>query len=107
VPPVPEVVGRWGARPNPSESFLVIVTGQQGTTLQGTLTVQPEGGQSVTGMLVNSAIQGNTVILHAQIGSVLYNFTLTRSGDGRYLIGSWSTSNMGLLQPITFERLLI
>jgi len=105
-PPTPEMVGRWGAQPNPGESFMIIITGQDGHNLQGTLTVRSGDGQSVTGTLVNSTIRHGDVTLHAQIGSVMYNFMLTRTDDGQQLIGSWSTSQMGLLQPITFERLL-
>lgn len=105
-PPAPEVVGRWGAQPNPNESFLIIVTGQSGHNLQGTLTIRPKDGQSVTGTLVNSTFRHNDVTIHAQIGSEMYNFKLTPTGNGQRLIGSWSTSRMGLLQPITFGRLL-
>jgi len=106
VPPTPNLVGRWGGRPDPSESFIIIITGQQGNALQGTLTVQPAQGSPVTGMLFNSTIQGNTVTIHAQLGSETYNFMLTLSADGRHMTGSWSTARTGLLQPINFDRLV-
>ncbi len=106
VPPAPSLVGSWGGRPDPSQSFIIIITGQDGPNLQGTFTIRSEDGQSVTGMLVNSTIQDNNVTIHAQVGSEMYNFMLTLSANGRQLNGSWSMSRMGMLQPITFERLL-
>jgi len=107
LPPAPNLVGHWGGRPSPTESFIIIITGQPGNALQGTLTVQPEQGSSVTGMLFDSTIQGNNVTIHARIGSETYNFILTLSADRQHLTGHWSTARTGLLQPITFDRLAL
>lgn len=105
VPPTPNLVGGWGGRPNPTESFVIMITSQQGNNLQGTLTFRPAQGAAVTGPLFNSTIQGNNVTIHAQLGSETYNFILTLSADGRRMSGNWSTTRTGLLQPITFDRL--
>lgn len=105
VPPTPNLVGGWGGRPIPAESFIVTITSQQGNNLQGTLTFRPAQGAAVTGPLFNSTIQGNNVTIHAQLGSETYNFILTLSADGQHMSGSWSTMHTGLLQPITFDRL--
>jgi hypothetical protein len=98
-------VGRWGAD-SQGHRFILIITGQQGNNLQGTLQVTPPGGAPVTGMLVNSTIQGNNVTVHVQIGSAFHSFKLTLSADGRQLNGSWSDPNTGTLYPIAFGRLL-
>jgi hypothetical protein len=104
-PSTPSLVGRWGAD-SQGHRFILIITGQQGNNLQGTLQVTPPGGAPVTGMLVNSTIQGNNVTVHVQIGSAFHSFKLTLSADGRQLNGSWSDPNTGTLYPIAFGRLL-
>jgi hypothetical protein len=105
VPPTPNLVGGWGGRPNPAESFIITITSQQGNNLQGTLTFRPAQGSPVTGPPFNSTIQGTSVTINAQLGSDTYNFILALSADGQHLSGSWSTARTGLLQPITFDRL--
>jgi polar amino acid transport system substrate-binding protein len=107
VPP-PSAVGRWGADAGEGTSFTLMITNQDGGTLDGTLTVWP--GEEV-GYFSNSTIQDHNVTIHADIvipgGSPLtYNFMLTLSGDGQHMSGQWSRSDMGMLQPITFDRLL-
>jgi len=106
VPSMPNLVGGWGGRPNPAESFIFTITSQQGNNLQGTLTFRPAQGAPLTGPLFDSTIQGNNVTIHAQLGSETYNFMLTLSADGRHMTGSWSTARTGLLQPINFDRLV-
>jgi hypothetical protein len=105
VPPTLNLVGGWGGRPNPAESFVVTITSQQGNNLQGTLTFRPAQGSPLTGPLFNSTLQGSSVTISAQLGADTYNFILTLSADGRRLSGNWSTTRTGLLQPITLDRL--
>ncbi|MBC8445719.1 MAG: transporter substrate-binding domain-containing protein [Chloroflexi bacterium] len=107
VPP-PSAVGRWGADAGEGTSFTLMITNQDGGTLDGTLTVWPD---EEVGYFSNSTIQDYSVTIHADIlvpgGSPLtYNFMLTLSGDGQHMSGQWSRSDMGMLQPITFDRLL-
>ncbi|MBU0492772.1 MAG: hypothetical protein KKA73_02940 [Chloroflexi bacterium] len=98
-PAGPSAMGKWGAQSG-DQRFLLIVTNQQGNTLQGTIQI---AGQTVP--ISNSTIQGNQVEIHAQVGSVIYNFfglALTETS----MSGQWSTSLAGIPQPITFNRLL-
>ena len=108
-PSAPSVMGNWGAQPEGgNEGFVIIVTDQHASgRLKGTFTIRPAQGQEVTAQLSHdSKIQDHNVTIHAQVGSVTYNFMLALSGDGQSMAGNWSTSQTGLLQPITFNRLL-
>ncbi|MBU0491945.1 MAG: hypothetical protein KKB13_08860 [Chloroflexi bacterium] len=106
--PGPTLVGHWGAQAGDGDSFLFIITDQHASgRLKGTLIIQSAGGQPVTDQFTqDSMVAGNQVTIHAQIGSVMYNFMLTLAGDDQTMDGNWSTSQTGLLQPITFQRLL-
>ena len=106
--PAPSVVGRWGADAGDGTSFILMVTSQDGAKLHGTFTLLPD---DESGSFHKSKIHGNSVTIHADIlmpggDPITYNFELTLSGDGQHMSGQWSRSDMGMLQPITFDRLL-
>jgi hypothetical protein len=107
VPSGPSVQGNWGAEAGNGDQFLFVITGRQGNALQGTLTLTPPDSGAMTVPIFDSTIEGNNVTLHAMVGSVRYNFTLHLSSDGRTMSGTWVIANMGIPQPITFNRLLM
>jgi hypothetical protein len=95
--PVPaNVEGKWEG-----SQFRLRITKQRSSgKLEGTLRVENYKREA----LRSSMIQDRNVTIHAKVHDVEYNFVLTLSDDGQRLVGHWSTTQTGLLVPITFNK---
>jgi len=95
-PPPPNVMGKWEG-----SQFRLRITEQRANgKLKGTLRVEELKRQAIH----KSHIQDRNVTVHATVHGTDYNFMLTLSADGQHLVGHWSTTQTGLLVPITLNK---
>ncbi|MBU1879682.1 MAG: hypothetical protein KJ734_12090, partial [Chloroflexi bacterium] len=95
-PAPPNVVAKWEGG-----QFSLRITEQKDTgKIKGTL--RSEGGTREA--IKQSQIDGRNVTVHATIDGITYNLMLTLSTDGNRLEGNWSTTQTGVLVPITLVK---